>query len=499
MAVATASPTTPPVAPPGRDGLARLIRAEWTKLRSVPRWTLTMLAAVLLTTLVSVLGASSSGFVGYRPVTGPDGTQVADDFHFVHQPLAGDGSITARVVAQRSGNDEAEHEWAKAGVMIKESTRQGSPYAAVMVTPGHGVRFQANFTTDRAGTATRAPRWLRLTRAGASITGYESADGATWRQLGTVTIGSLPRTVEVGLFVASPQAYRFERQFGSSSAGLFPTASTATFDGVGVDAAQPREPAPWSDEDVGEPTSPGGSGEAGGTFTVTGAGDVAPRPPGDDVTRLSLTGIFVGLMAIIALSVLSITSEYKRGMIRTTFTASPRRGRVLAAKAIVLAGCTFVVGLVASVAAFLAAQPILRSNGFAPPAFPRASLTDPAVLRAVVGTAALVALVAVICLALGAILRRSAGAVAIMIVLLVIPQFVVSALPVTAGQWVMRATPVAGFAIQETVRRYDHVASLCLPETGCFVDGPLVGFAVLCAYAAASLALAAWLLRRRDA
>jgi hypothetical protein len=181
-------------------------------------------------------------------------------------------------------------------------------------------------------------------------------------------------------------------------------------------------------------------------------------------------------------------------MIRTTFAASPRRGRVLAAKALVLGGATFVAGLVACLAAFLLAQPTLRANGYGPPAFPRASLTDGPVLRAVIGSAAVLALVAVLGLAAGAILRRSAGAITAVILLLVLPQLVAAALPVSAGRWLQRLTPSAGFAIQQTVER-----GLCLPEDGCFPEGPWLGFGVLCAYVAVALAVAFWLLRRRDA
>ncbi len=72
-----------------------------------------------------------------------------------------------------------------------------------MVTPEHGVRMQAMFDTDLAGGTQTAPRWLKLTRTGNTVTGYESADGHDWRQVGTVTV-ALPRDAEIGLFVASP-------------------------------------------------------------------------------------------------------------------------------------------------------------------------------------------------------------------------------------------------------------------------------------------------------
>jgi len=491
----------------GRDSFGRLVLAEWTKLRSMPRWAMAMLAAVVLTVLVSVLTASGSGYGAGGPGSpiGPDGGRVRDEFYFVHQPLTGDGGVTAKVLSQ-TGVEGESHEWAKAGVIIKESTEPGSQYAAMMITPGHGVRLQSNFTTDRAGSeAATAPRWLRLTRSGTSVTGYESADGANWTQVGTVELPSLPRRVEVGLFVASPFAIKVERQFGSGSVGASPTSSTARFSDVVVTAAQPGQPAPWSDQAIGGsdrvPESLLGSAtEAGGVFTVTGSGDIAPNPQDVDGVRQSLTGVSVGVMVIVAVAVLFITSEYRRGMIRTTFAASPRRGRVLAAKAIVVGATSFVVGLVASFASVLLALPILRANGLAPPAFQVPSLSDGPVLRAIAGTAAVLALFAVLGLAAGAILRRSPGAIIVVVVPLLIPQLIAGALPLAAARWLMLATPAAGFSIQQTtVQRYDLVNSICLPEDGCFTTGPWVGFGVLCAYTAVALAAGFWLLRRRDA
>jgi ABC-2 family transporter len=483
-------------------GFGRVLAAEWTKLRSVPRWAATLLAAFALTVLVGLLGSAGSGSDANQHwdfPAGPDGRSVRDDFHFVHRPLSGDGSLTVRVRGLDGAGGEL-HEWARAGLMLKDGTGPGSRYAAIMVTPGHGVRLQANFAADLAGGGGTAPRWLRLDRAGATVTGYESADGAGWRRVGAVDLGTAAPTLQAGVFVASPAALELERQFGSAGLGERPTAATASFDGLRVEQARPGPLAPWSDRDVGSPPTPGRSTRAGGGVTVTGSGDIGVVPPDDDVVRLSLAGAHVGLMAVVALGVLFITSEYRRGMIRTTLAASPRRGRVLAAKAVVLGAATFVAGLAASVAAFQLGQPMLRANGMGPPAYPRASLADGPVLRAVVGTAALLALVAVLGLGAGAILRRSAGAVAGLIVLLVLPQLVAGALPLAAARWLLRVTPAAGFSIQQTVEPWSGgPAGLCLPESGCFPEGPWVGFGVLCAYAAATLAVAAWLLRRRDA
>ena len=88
------------------------------------------------------------------------------------------------------------------------SARPGSAYAAMMVTGSHGVRMQWDYTRDAAGLAgavsATAPRWLRLTRSGNIITGYDSADGAHWTKVGTATLPGLPTTIQAGVFAASP-------------------------------------------------------------------------------------------------------------------------------------------------------------------------------------------------------------------------------------------------------------------------------------------------------
>ena len=98
--------------------------------------------------------------------------------------------------------------WAKAGLIIKAATTTGSAYAAIMVTGSHGVRMQWDFTSDVAGMAGKvsaaSPRWLRLTRSGDVIRGYDSADGTHWTLVGTATLAGLPTTTAAGLFAATP-------------------------------------------------------------------------------------------------------------------------------------------------------------------------------------------------------------------------------------------------------------------------------------------------------
>ncbi|MFW6692666.1 ABC transporter permease subunit [Streptomyces sp. MAR4 CNX-425] len=505
--------------PPARDGFRQLLRAEFTKLRSVGRWLLTLLAGVVVTVLVSLVSAGGSsvatsddGGGGAAEAAGAAGARVADSFRFVHRPLAGDGSITARVTELTTGQG-TDAPWAKAGVLVKAGTEPGSPYVALMRTAEHGVRLQYGFEHDIAGrdVAGDAPVWLRLTREGDRLTGYESADGERWDEVGSVPAAGLPETARAGLFVAAPETVRVERSFGSLSIGAGPSEATGVFDhvrlegGAGSGGAGDRRTA-WRDEAVGPASGPaaangpaGGAERAGGTFTVTGSGDIGPLPPAGDLTWMSLAGAQVGLIAFAALGVLFITAEYRRGMIRTTFTAAPRRGRVLAAKAAVLAAVAFAAGLAGAVVSFLVGQGALRAAGHRPPQFPEVSLADGPALRAVVGTGLLLALVALFALGLGALLRHTAAAVTIVVVLFVLPLVLGGGLPLGAVEWLFRVTPVAGFGVQSTTPRYEQVETVCLPEDGCMPQGPWAGLAVLAAWAAVALALAAWRLRRRDA
>ncbi|MCX4657744.1 hypothetical protein [Streptomyces uncialis] len=143
----------------GRGGFLPLLHAEWTKFRTVRSWVTGMGVAALLMVLVALLAGASSDQKGAPPVpVGPGGEPVTDSYFLVHKPLTGDGSVTVAVSALRSNVPKGPGDlrpgvvpWAKAGLIVKESTRQGSSYAAVMVTGKHGVRMQDDYVNDTAG------------------------------------------------------------------------------------------------------------------------------------------------------------------------------------------------------------------------------------------------------------------------------------------------------------------------------------------------------------
>ncbi|HEX6316865.1 MAG TPA: hypothetical protein VFZ73_18465, partial [Gemmatimonadaceae bacterium] len=154
--------------------------------------------------------------------SGADIWDAADAFHYVSQPLTGDGTIVARVVSLQGADP-----WTKAGLMIRDTRSPGSAHAFVLVTPGsNGVAFQrrvaaGGLSTHTSGPTVNAPVWLALVRNGGSVTASWSWDGITWTPIGSDTL-ALGATVSIGLAVTS-----------HDNSAL----ATATFDHVSVTPA----------------------------------------------------------------------------------------------------------------------------------------------------------------------------------------------------------------------------------------------------------------------
>ncbi len=295
--------------PAGRDGFAQLVRAEWTKLRTVRGWVIGLLLVIVLTDLMGLFAAGSSHTAcitgpgqaartgracQVTMPTGPGGEAVTDSYHLVGQALAGNGSLTARVtslttergtgVGPDSGSDlkPGPVPWAKAGIIVTASTKPGAAYAAMLATPAHGVRMQDNYTGDVAGLPGRVsaatPRWLRLTRSGDLITGYDSADGAHWTQVGAVRLAGLPSTVRAGLFTTAPGWQTTSSSFGGAQGNAGPSLATATLDQVRRSGAWPG--GHWQETLVGGPGLAGpGYQQDNGRFTIARLGDIAPASP----------------------------------------------------------------------------------------------------------------------------------------------------------------------------------------------------------------------------
>jgi hypothetical protein len=200
-----------------------------------------------------------------------------------------------------------------------------------------------------------------------------------------------------------------------------------------------------------------------------------------DPTFFSLSGLWLAQLAVGVLGVLIVTSEYATGQIRATLGATPQRVTVLAAKAAAFTGVILTIGTVAAFSAFWTGQAIFASKGL------DVSISEPGVLRAVFGGALYLAAVGLLGIGLGVILRRTAGAVAALVGLLVLAPLVGGFLPTSFQESVGKYFPAqAGMAVFGVV-----------PDPRALA--PWTGYGVLLAYVAVALVVGGLLLTRRDA
>jgi ABC-2 type transport system permease protein len=229
------------------------------------------------------------------------------------------------------------------------------------------------------------------------------------------------------------------------------------------------------------------------TFLTSGSSTQGGSPGfrGDnDIVRDSLAGVFFGQIAAAVLAVLVITSEYATRMIRTTFSATPRRRTVLVAKTAVVSAVVLVVGLATSVACFQVGQWILRGNGFNyEGGYPAVTLADDEALRAVLLSGAYLGLLAVFSVGVGAIVRHTAGAITIVLAVVLAPVIAVGFLPENVAEQVEKLSLMgSGLATQQTFDRPDNIQL-----------SPSGGLLVVAAYGAVAFLVALWLIGRRDA
>lgn len=208
-----------------------------------------------------------------------------------------------------------------------------------------------------------------------------------------------------------------------------------------------------------------------------------------DVTKLSLTGTYLGQAVVAIVAVLAVGGEYATGMIRTTLAAMPRRSTVLAAKAAVVTAVTLAAGIPAVLGSVLAGRLILPGHGYTPAnGYPVLSLANGTVLRAATGTVLYLALIALLSLGIATAVRDAAVAIGIVLGLLYLFPILTQVAgspgaarhlqqigPMTAGLEIQASTGLRGLPI-----------------------GPWAGLGVLAAWAAAALLAGALVLRLRD-
>jgi ABC-2 type transport system permease protein len=219
---------------------------------------------------------------------------------------------------------------------------------------------------------------------------------------------------------------------------------------------------------------------------ITGSGAPYKISAGNSAAggvTLSLVGVLFAQLVLGMLGVLSFSGEYATGMIRATLAVVPSRMPVLWAKLIALVGFMLPLSLLATVGEFFVATALESSRGGS-----ALSLTDPGVLREVVGASLYLTVVAVIGVALGALLRRTAAGLAVFAAMLLVVPLVAAYLPASIKGFAPYLPSNAGGTIWGAGKLFGgHQLS------------PWTGFAVLCGYAVVLTAAAAWRLRRRDA
>jgi ABC-2 type transport system permease protein len=245
---------------------------------------------------------------------------------------------------------------------------------------------------------------------------------------------------------------------------------------------------------------------------------------GFDATQTSLAAFFeIGQLIIAVLGAMAITAEYSTGMIRTSLTAQPRRGVVFTAKAIVFTSVTLVISVITSFIAFFLGQALLGHGvsasvfhttkihtgvqgcitkggppmGGGGPACPQGSMkfigttviTPGTVLTAIIGTALFVTIVALIAYGVGAIVRHTAGTIAIVITALFIIPILENALPNNWHWDIQRFLPdAANQVVSVTIGGSNQHLWSAWPQLG-----------VTALWAAALVGIGAYLFRKRDA
>jgi len=201
----------------------------------------------------------------------------------------------------------------------------------------------------------------------------------------------------------------------------------------------------------------------------------------DPVSSILGTGIGLGQLAVCVLGAMVMTSEYSTGVIRASLLAVPRRVPMLAAKAVVFAALIFVVGEIVTFGSYFLGSTILHSHV-------AVSLGQPGVARAVIGTGLALTVLGLFAMAIGALIRHTAGAIATVIGVVLVLPILTGLLPGSVGAHINAYLPEqAGGLISQAHEQAGNLLS------------PWQGFGVFCIWTAVLLAAAAYLLRQRDA
>lgn len=212
------------------------------------------------------------------------------------------------------------------------------------------------------------------------------------------------------------------------------------------------------------------------------AGELASESAGEAAGAFVTWGLMLAQIAAVVLGAMVVTSEYGTGMIRATLSATPGRGAVLAAKALVLTTTLFVVGTATAFAGYFGGNAFLENEGIG------VALSDEGVLRAMFGSGLYMAGLGLFAAAVGLLVRHTAAALSIVLGLVFVVGNMVFLLPGNWGEWIGKLMPGnAGSAVATPVSFNPTLLD------------PWVGFAVFTGEVAVVLLTGYLLLRRRDA
>jgi ABC-2 type transport system permease protein len=212
------------------------------------------------------------------------------------------------------------------------------------------------------------------------------------------------------------------------------------------------------------------------------AEDIASGAAGESPGSFVTWGMMIAQITAVVLGAMIVTGEYGTGMIRATLSATPRRGAVFAAKALVLTSTLFVVGTVTAFVGYFGGNFFLDREGVG------LALGDEGVLRALFGSGLYMAGLGLLAAAVGFLVRHTAAVLSTVLGLVFVVGQMAWLLPGTWGEWIAKAMPGNAGAAVTTPVSFN-------PE----LLGPWTGFAVFATEVALLLGIAWVTFRRRDA
>lgn len=180
---------------------------------------------------------------------------------------------------------------------------------------------------------------------------------------------------------------------------------------------------------------------------------------GFDTVNMTMVGVNLALVLFGVFGVLVVAPEYASGMVRLTLAVTPNRRRVLNSKIAIVAGISFVLGVVVAVLAFVLGQAIMAGSGA-----PTAGLGDPGIVRGLIGWGLEMAAFSLIALSLGVLLRSAAGAIATTLAIIFAPLVFGRTMPVWAQEHILRFLP--GNAAEHLSSPHAEAASKLFLEPG---------------------------------